>query len=165
MSTLYELTADFQRILAVADDPDIDPQVITDTLEAIEGEFDWKAEQYGKVIRELESRVLVLKAEEKRLKDRRTAAETNISRMKQSLQEAMIATNKRKIPTDLFTFSIRRNPASVVMDEQYIENIPDAYLIPQEPKLDRAKLRDDLKAGIAPEGIAHLEYSESLMIR
>ena len=51
------------------------------------------------------------------------------------------------------------------MDEQYIENIPEIYLIEQEPKLDRAKIKEDLKNGIVLEGIAHLEQTESLRIR
>ena len=76
----------------------------------------------------------------------------------------MKAVGKKKIETDLFTFRIQRNPASVVMDEAYLENIPKEYLIPQEPKLDRAKIREDLKAGKELE-FAHLVQTESLRIK
>jgi hypothetical protein len=51
------------------------------------------------------------------------------------------------------------------MDEQYIENIPEKYLIAQEPKIDRKLLAEDLKDGAALEGIAHLESSQSILIK
>ena len=77
----------------------------------------------------------------------------------------MIQTGKEKFKTELFSFGIQSNPAAVIMDEQYLENIPEEYLIPQEPKLDKKKLAADLKAGVDLEGIAHLEQSRSLRIR
>lgn len=55
MSTLYELTADFQNLLMLAEDPDTDPQAFADTLEGIEGELEDKADNYARVIRNLEA--------------------------------------------------------------------------------------------------------------
>ena len=40
MPTLYELTGDYMTLLSMATDPEIDPQAITDTLEAIGGEIE-----------------------------------------------------------------------------------------------------------------------------
>ena len=36
MPTMYELTTEFKDVLAMASDPDIEPQAILDTLEAIQ---------------------------------------------------------------------------------------------------------------------------------
>ena len=77
----------------------------------------------------------------------------------------MEVTGEKKIKGDLFTVAIQNNPSSVVMDEQYLENIPEKYLIPQEPKLDRKKIAEDIKAGEDLNGIAHLEQTESLRIK
>ena len=163
--TLYELTAEYKYLLDVAEDPDIDPEVLADTMEALDGEIEDKADGYGRVIRQMEADAAALKAEEQRLTTRRKTVETNIKRMKETLQNAMTAVGKPKIDTELFKFRIQKNPASVIIDEQYIENIPVEYLIEQEPKLDKAKIKEDLKAGVNLDGIAHLEQTETLRIK
>ena len=165
MATIYELTDEYALLLELAEDPEVDPETIEGTLEALGGEIEEKADGYAKVMKQLEANAAALKAEEKRLYTKRTTCENNIKRMKQALQYAMEATGKTKFKTDLFSFGIQKNPAAVVMDAQYIENIPEEYLIPQEPKIDRTKLKEDLKAGKNLDGIAHLEQSESLRIR
>lgn len=163
--TLYELTNDYSELLELAEDPDIDPQAFLDTLEGIEGALEDKAENYAKVIRTLEGDAAACDAESKRLRNKKQTIENNIKRMKAALQFAMQTTGKTKFKTQLFSFGIRKNPASVVMDETYLENIPERFLIPQDPVIDKKALKDALKAGEDLEGVAHLEQSESLMIR
>ena len=165
MATLYELTDDYLTLLEMAEDPDIDEQALMDTMEGIEGALEIKAEGYAKIIRMLEGDAAACDAESKRLRNKKQAIERNIDRMKKALQYAMETTGKTKFKTPLFSFNIQKNTPSVVMDEQYIENIPDEYLIPQEPKIDKKKIKEDLKAGVNLEGLAHLEQTESLRIR
>ena len=165
MATLYELTEDYMKLLDMAEDPDCDLEVFKDTLEGLDYEIEEKADGYAKVIQELMNRVSFLDSEIDRLTDRKKCIKENIDTMKRSLENAMNITGKRKFKTDLFSFNIQKNPASVVMDEQYIENIPDEYLIEQDPKVDKAKIKEDIKAGKNLDGIAHLEQSESIRIR
>ena len=165
MSTLYELTEDYMNLLELAEDPDIDEQAFTDTLEGIEGALEDKAEGYAKVIRTLEGDAAACDAESKRLRNKKQTIENNIKRMKAALQYAMQATGKTKFKTALFSFGIQKNPAAVVIDEGYIENIPDRFLIPQDPQIDKKAIKEALKAGEDLEGIAHLEQTESLRIR
>ena len=163
--TLYELTEDYMNLLALAEDPDIDKQAFMDTLDGIEGAIEVKAEGYAKVMRQLEADAAACDAESKRLKNKSKTIENNIKRMKQALQFAMQATGKTKFKTQLFSFYIQKNSASVVMDEPYIENIPERFLIPQDPQIDKKAIKEALKNGEDLEGIAHLEQSESLRIR
>lgn len=163
--TIYELSEEYEMLLELAEDPEVDPETLSDTLEALGGEIEDKADGYAKVMKQLGADAAALKYEEKRMSARRTVCENNIKRMKAALQAAMEATGKTKFKTDLFSFSVQKNPAAVVMDEQYIENIPEEYLIPQEPKIDKAKIKEDLKAGKDLDGIAHLEQGESLRIK
>lgn len=163
--TIYELTEEYRLLLELAEDPEVDPETLSDTLEALGGEIEDKADGYAKVMKQLEADAAALKYEEKRLSTRRTVCENNMKRMKEVLQNAMVAVGKPKFKTELFSFNVQKNPAAVVIDEQYIENIPEEYLIPQDPKIDRAKIKEDLKAGKDLEGLAHLEQSESLRIR
>ena len=165
MSTLYELTEDYINLLALAEDPDIDEQAFMDTLDGIEGAIEVKAEGYAKVMRQLEADAAACEAESKRLRNKKQTIENNIKRMKAALQMAMEATGKRKFKTPLFSFNIQKNPASVVMDEQYIENIPERFLVRKDPEINRKAIRDAINAGEDLEGLAHLEQTESLRIK
>ena len=165
MSTLYELTDDYLTLLEMAEDPDIDEQALKDTMEGIEGALEIKAEGYAKIIRMLEGDAAACDAESKRLRTKKQTLENNMQRMKAALQYAMQATGKTKCKTELFSFGIQKNPAAVVIDEGYIENIPDRFLIPQDPQIDKKAIKEALKAGEDLEGIAHLEQTESLRIR
>jgi len=165
MSTLYELTADFMMLLEMAEDPDTDPVALQDTMEALSMDIEDKADGYAKVIRQLEANVAACKAEMLRLKTAATVMENNIKRMKENLQDTMEVTGKRKFKTPLFSFNIQKNPPSLVLDEVDTARIPADYLIPQEPKIDTAKLKTDIKAGKDLDGIAHLESGYSLRIK
>ena len=163
--TLYELTEDYMNLLALAEDPDIDEQAFMDTLDGIEGAIEVKADNYARVMRQLEADAAACDAESKRLKNKSKTIDNNIKRMKQAIQFAMQATGKTKFKTQLFSFYIQKNSASVVMDEQYIENIPERFLIRKDPEINRKAIRDAINAGEDLEGLAHLESTESLRIR
>ena len=164
MSTLYELTSDYLELLNLLEDPDGDPQAIEDTLEGLEYEIELKADGYAKILAQLDADASAADAEIKRLQTRKKRMRNSRDRLKKALAGAMIATGKRKIKTELFSFSIRKTPARVVIDEQY-ENLPEKYLIPQDPKIDKNKIKDDIKAGKDLSGIAHLEQDETVSIR
>lgn len=165
MSTLYELTSDYMELLSMAEDPDIDPQAFADTLDGIEGALEDKAEGYAKAMRMLEADAAACDAESKRLRNKKQTIENNIRRMKSALQNAMQVTGKTKFKTPLFSFGIQKNPASVVMDEENLDNIPERFLVPQDPVIDKKAIKEALKAGEDLDGVAHLEQSESLRIR
>jgi hypothetical protein len=162
MSTLYELTNDYLTLLDMAEDPDIDPQAFADTLEALGGELEMKADGYARVMKELEGRAATMRFESKRLENGYKTIERNIDRMKHALQDSMIATDKRKFKTDLFSFSIRKNPPSIVIDRE--TSIPPEFLIPQDPKIDKKAIKAAIDRG-DDITFAHLEQGESLIIR
>lgn len=164
MSTLYELTGDYLKLLELGEDPETDPEVFKDTLEGLDGEIETKAEGYAKVIKQLEADAKMLDDEAKRLTARKKAAENNIACMKKSLENAMRACNKIKFKTELFSFGIQKNPPSVKFDDEHLELIPIEYLIPQDPKVDKKRILEDLKSG-AKFDWATMEQGESLRIR
>jgi chaperonin cofactor prefoldin len=163
MSTLYDLTGQFKELLEMIEQGEVDPEVLKDTLEGLEGEIEYKADGYAKVIKELEGQTSVLKAEIERLSGRKSSLENNIKAMKESLQNAMQITGKTKFKTELFSFNIQKNPAKLVVDDP--SNIPNVYLIPQEPKVDTTKLKNYLSDIDFAPSYAHLEQGESLRIR
>lgn len=164
--TLYELSQEYLTLLTLAEDPDVDPEILADTMEGIDGEIEDKADGYARIIRQMEADAAALKAEADRITNRRRTIENNIRTMKNRLEDAMIATGKVKFKTELFSFGIQKNPARVVIDDP--TKIPAGFLIPQEPKIDTAAIKNSLKDAdeqIFWEGVAHLEQDASLRIR
>lgn len=161
MANLYELTNDFKIIQAMIEDGQ---EGLEDTLESIELAIEDKLENIGKVIRNLEGETAALKAEEKRLAEKRKSIENNIKRLKQYAEDSLRTTGERKVKTRLFTFTIQKNPPSVVVDDEKL--IPKRYYIEQEPKLDKRKLINELKEMNAEEmpGV-RLVQKEGLRIR
>jgi len=159
MATLYELTGQFQQLLEMAETGDIEPDILKDTLDGIDGEIEIKADGYAKVIRELDGRVLMLKSEIERLSGKKSSIENNIKTMKESLENAMKTTGKTKFKTDLFGFNIQNNPPRLIIDK----DVPEEFLIPQPPKVDNARIKQLLKE--QELDFAHLEVGQSLRIR
>ncbi|EJX1540501.1 siphovirus Gp157 family protein [Listeria monocytogenes] len=158
MSTLYSIQGKYQQLLNLAEQ--LDPELLKDTLESIDDELETKAENVAFVIKELEGQSLILEKETKRLAERKNTINNNVKRLKQSLFDAMITANKQKIKTNLFTLDIRKNPPSLIVeDESKLLN----YLIEQPKKLDKTKLGDDLKKGIEVPG-AKIIQTERLQI-
>lgn len=163
--TLYEITNDYMQLMQMMEDPEMDPQTLSDTMEGIEGELEVKAESYAKVMKNLEADVVGIKAEIDRLSERKKTIENNIKKMKETLQFAMETTGKTKFKTELFSFGIRKNAPAVVMDEPYIENVPERFLKYSDPTINRAAIKEAIQNGEDLEGLAHLEQSTSLSIR
>lgn len=107
--TLYELTQEYQELLAMMEDPDIDPQVIADTMEGLDGEIEIKAESYIRVLKELEAESNKIDAEVKRLGNRWNTCQINIRKLKDTLLTSMQETGKDKIQTEHFRISVAKN--------------------------------------------------------
>ena len=162
MATLYEMTNEYIQVLEMAEDPDVDEQVIADTLDAIGGAIEEKADGYAKLIREMMARREAIKKEESRLSMMGTTIDNRIMFLKEHLETAMIVTGKTKFKTDLFSYSIQKNPPKVVIDDE--TKIPKGYWIPQQPKLDKDSLKKFLQSGEKCD-YAHLEQTEGVRIR
>ena len=139
--------------------------MINDTLEGIEGAIEVKADNYAKIIREMNATAEVIKQEEARLSARRKSLENRSAALKNRLEENMRFIDKKKFKTDLFSFNIQTNgglqPLYVSED---ISEIPMRFLVQAEPEPNNAAIREYLKdhevdwAKLLPRG-------ESLRIR
>ena len=130
---LYELTAVYQRLqnqIEAGEDYDGILAVIGDEIEA-------KADGYAKIILNMAGQAGVLKAEEKRLAEKRKVLENGMERLKQNLFESMKATGKEKFKTDLFTFSIQKNGGALpVIVDVPTDDLPDDLVqITEKPDL------------------------------
>lgn len=154
---LYELSEIYNNII----DLDLPEEELTTALQNINEEIEAKADNIAKVLRELDGQIETIKAEEKRLQEKRKAIENKRENLKNYLKNQMEILDKKKIKTDLFSFNISKNKASVrILDET---KIPEEYF-----KITKtANKTEILKAyqeGKLTEGI-ELEQTESLRIR
>lgn len=158
---LYEITGALLELLEMAEEKDLDQKTINDTMEAVELEFEEKADGYAKVIKTLEGNVDLLDKEINRLTERKKTVKSNIASIKKNLENAMIVTGKRKFKTLLFNFGIQKNPAALIIDDE--SQIPQEYLVPQEPTVDKKAIKEYLKENEVEW--AHLSQTESLRIK
>lgn len=161
MSTLYELTGDYEYLINKLYDPEWDEETLIDTLDGIEGEIEDKADGYARILAQMDGDIAALKEQEHRLADRRRVLENRAKRLKDNLFTAMKTVGKTKFQTPLFAFSIRKTPAAVIIDDP--AEIPDKYKTFVESIL-KSDIKDALKRGEELPG-AHLEQGETLSIR
>lgn len=162
---LYEIASEYNALINLMDSDEIDEQALHDTLEGVEGEFEIKAENYAKIMRNMAGEIEQLKAEEQRLSARRKSLEANEERLKKALYEAMKSTGKEKFKTPLFSFNIAKNGGKlpVILDVDADALPTKLTVIQRKPNLD--VIRELLESGKKTK-YAHLgERGESLRIR
>ena len=168
MASLYDLAGDYAKFAEYMEQVELEPEMqeaLEDALNNLDEDIEIKLENYAKIIKNFESDIAGLKAEEERLAKKRKAMENSIKHMKERMTIAMQQTGKLDIKGELFKFKVQANPPAVVMDVNYIEDVPEQYLIAQDPKIDKKLLKADIEAGADLDGIAHIERSESVRIR
>lgn len=156
---LYELSAAYQEVV---EEIESGGDNLEDTLESLEDAIEDKAENYAKVMKNIEAQIEAIKNEEKRLADRRKSLESSVKRLKDSLYESMKLTETKRIKSELFTFNIQNNPPSLNIEKE--DAIPFEYYIPQQPKLDKKELLNAIKNGLEIEGVS-IKQGEGLRIR
>lgn len=173
MSTLYDLIDDYQRFSEILECEDTDEAIKDDLKEAVDNlaeDVEAKIDDYGKAISNRKANIKARQAEIARLQALNDADNRAIDRMKGICEQAMRITGKPKVKTTFYNFYFQKNPESVVLEEGYIENIPEEFLVYQEPKVNKTAIKEALKGDDEAlkerlEGIAHLEQSESIRIR
>lgn len=165
MATLFDLTTDLLNLYEMATEPDLDAEALQDTIDAVEGEIEVKADGYAKVIRQMDGDIATLKAEIDRLSNRKKSIENSKDRIKKSLETAMMATGKTKFKTELFSFGIQKNPASLKFTDDFdMAELDDKYIKYADPEVNKQAVKDALKSGEEIAG-CYLEQTESLRIR
>lgn len=169
MGRLYEITGDILALQEMLEDPLDDEEVLKDTLEAVQGEYELKLESYCKVIKNLEADMDALKVEADRLTAKRKVLENNIDRLKKAMYDSMKVTNTPKVKGTLFTVAIQKNggkaPINYDKEDKHItDHLPDQLVVVTEkPNLEA--IRELLEAGKTVEGFSLGERGESLRIR
>lgn len=163
MAKFYDISERYKNLMDLLENPEVDFELIEQSLNIIDEEFNDKADNIAKLMRDIGYDIDALKNEEKRLADRRKALENRHKSLKDYLEQNMRAINKPKFKTTFFSYNIQKNPPSLdVIDESLI---PEDYIKTELVKtIDKKTILAELKAGKEIEGCS-IKQSESLRIR
>lgn len=158
---LYKISESLNDLSQAYENGDIPDEAYADTLQGIEMEFEQKAEQIAKIIRNFEGNNLALKSEIDRLKAMQTCNNNQIEYCKKYLFEQMKITGKTMFATELFKFSIQKNggmlPLQILNDY-----IPPEY---RKNEADNAFVRNAINSGEQLDFAKLGERGESLRIK
>jgi hypothetical protein len=153
MGTLYELTKQFQNLQLVLEAMDLDEEgeeVVDKAIGEVAGSIQEKADGYGRIMRNFKGQAKIAKEEADRLYKKSKSYEAKEKRLRDALYYSMQEIGTNRIETDLFSFSIVKNPASVEVDDGFMDWAKingQQYLKYSEPTVSKKEIVDDLKAG------------------
>jgi hypothetical protein len=162
---LYELIGQFRELKLLADEPEVDPQTLADTLEGLSGDIEAKSEAVAMVIGNIEADADAIDEAAKQMAARAKRLRHRVESLKTYLLINMQACGFTKISCKWFTISLRKNPPRI--DVFDAEAIPEKFRVwpePPPPAIDRRALLDALKAGENIPG-AQIAQDERVEIR
>ena len=166
MTTLYNLTTSYQILMEQLYDSEVSEEILIDTLDCLEGSIEDKAENYGKMLRQIAADIERIKDEEQRLEKRRKTLENSMDFLKGNLFATMKTIGVKEIKTPLFSFNIQANGGkrALVLDVP-VEDLPECFR-KVEYKADNEALRQWLEGAEDNCSFCHLEaQGEHLRIR
>lgn len=163
--TLYNITNKFTEIMEKAESGELTEQEYNELGEELAKELQNKSSNIIGYIRNSELLIEAMKTEEKRIADLRKNGENRIDKFKQYVKENMERLGLNKIPTELGTLSISKNPISVEIENE--EEIPERFK--QEivtTKIDKIMLKNYFKdTGEVIPGVKFIDNKTSLRIK
>ena len=160
MTNLFNLSRDFIELQNELDN--IDPEVLQDTLDAIQASMDEKIDNTIGLIRSVEGDIDTVDKEIKRLQAVKKQKQTLTQKLKDYMQNALDYQQLQNYRTQTNYIYKRRNAPSVFITNEKL--IDKSYFVEQAPKLDKKALKEDIQNGVDVHG-AELRDSESLVIK
>lgn len=170
MSSLYEIDGNIRQLLetgfniACIDEEtgEIDEKRANEFLERLQLERKDKIENIAVFIKEIDADAQALKAEEKKLKERREAKERKAERLKDYVKNSLLLNGDLKFETPRVALSFRKSEVVVVDD---ISKLNDEYItIKTEQSANKTALKQALKLGEIIDGV-RLEEKHNLQIK
>lgn len=165
---LYEIANDYLTLVAALENEEIDAEALEDTLEAIQGEIEIKADNIACVLKTLLAEVEAFKAEEARLAERRRKKEKAYDRLKDYLSRELLRAGIGKVETVRNAISFRKSEAVELADEaafmDWALKNRDDFITYGKPSVNKTELKKALKAGDEIEG-AELVVKQNIQLR
>lgn len=162
---LYNIADNIRELARMAEqeDCDIDEQSIADTMEGLEGDLEYKADQLAKWVKNLTRQADMCELEARRLGDRSSKLRKTAESVTAYLHACMKIAGTKKIDNDLFKIHIRKTPDVIELDE---ELLPKKWFVERvEQRPDRRGILAAVKAGETIRGATLVTNREKLYIR
>lgn len=164
---LYELAMNYRALMEAIDNDELPEEAIADTLEAVTGEIEDKADNIACMLKSLDAEIVAIRAEEICLAERRKVKENAKERIKQYLSDMLLGIGIDKVETARNKITFRKSE-SVEVDESFVqwawENHKDDLLTFTDPKANKTEIKKALKAGAEIEG-ARIVSSQNIQIK
>lgn len=140
--TLFDIVGEFHELYELATDPEVDPQILADSLESVQGQLEVKASGYVQVIKQLEMEAKQADEVAKAFNEKKKIRENNIKRLKEALKGAMEATGQSQVAAGDFTIKLQKNGglAPLTITGEVPQNMTKVIVEP-----DGDKIREFLK--------------------
>lgn len=165
MPSLYVLASEYRAIEQKLIDSDLDEKTIADTLEGAVGDLEEKAVNVAMFIRNLESSADQIDIAIKQMQERKKSIENKADSIKKYLLENMQRTGINKIESPYFSVQLKKNPPSVVVDNE--SDINAKYKVTKTvitTSIDKESIKLAIKNGETVSG-AHIEQKERIEIK
>lgn len=135
--TLYELTGALAELVDELENAETDAERgnALERFDALGIDLAEKCEGYARAMLNLSAEAEALSAESARLKALAERKKSAVERLKQGVHTAMIVAGARKLETDIGTWARKQNPPKCEIVNA--ERVPEEYLTPQPPKVDK----------------------------
>lgn len=149
---LYEIAADYENLMLAIENGDIPEEALADTLESITSLLDEKVDNIACWIKQLMAEAEAIKAEEDKLKARRTAKLNRAERLTNYLSETLKQAGCNKIETARNVISFRKTPPAVVFDNEkafieWAQMHAYGFLNYAKPTVNKTAIKDYLNDG------------------
>jgi hypothetical protein len=160
---LYEITGQLKALEELDIGSAEDAEAMNELFMELNGTLEDKLLNIGKLLKNYQADVDTLEAEERRLKDRREAVNRAIQKVKDYVKYQMEAMDTAKVTTDLFTFTVAKNPGSLKIHDETL--LPAKYRKEVvSVQIDNAGIKEALKSGESVPG-AEIVQGTSLRIK
>ena len=166
--SLYSITSEFARLIDLISEGEIPEEAVNDTLEAVNAEWEERADAVICAIKNFRAECAAIKAEESGLAERRKRKERTIERLEGYLSESFKALGKDSFESARHTVKFRASKAVVIDDMNAfityaMNNAPEAIRTVSKIEANKDELKRLLEKGEI-DG-ARLEIRSNIQIK
>lgn len=159
--SLYNIEKEYLEIANQLEDGELSPELET-ALAINERELQGKAIAYAYVIKDSEDTVSVIDAEIKRLQGLKKTEQNKVTRLKETISNAMELYGITEIKTETLKLNFRRSEGVVGSNDYLTDDL--VTIVPEQRKPNLVAIKAAIKEGIEIEGYS-IEERYSLQIK
>lgn len=159
---LYEIAEAFLALDELLDNPEVVEEEVDTIKEVLTYELETKGDNIIRYCRVLESDILTLDEEIKRLQSLKKSKQNKVKKLKDYTMSCLYSMNITKLDTSIGKVSIRNNAPAVVLDDDFDdERFKDEVIT---ITYDKKAIKEAIKNGVEVKG-ASLVSTPSLTIK